>query len=143
MATRQEIVAAARSWIGTPFEHQGRMKAVGVDCAGLVLGVARELGLPHADVDGYPRIPSRGQLEAELAAQMERLAIGEPPQPGDVLLLRIEREPQHLAILTSLEPMAAVHALAGKGLSRCVEHRLDERWQSRLIAAYRFRGLEA
>jgi cell wall-associated NlpC family hydrolase len=30
---RAAVVAEARSWLGTPFHHQGRVKAAGVDCA--------------------------------------------------------------------------------------------------------------
>src|SRR3989338_4143365 len=41
--TRQAIVAAARSWIGTPYRHQASLKGAGCDCLGLVRGVWREL----------------------------------------------------------------------------------------------------
>ena len=37
------IVAAARSWIGTPYLHQASLKGVGCDCLGLVRGVWREV----------------------------------------------------------------------------------------------------
>jgi hypothetical protein len=149
-ATREAIVAEARAWLGTPFLHQGRLKGVGVDCAGLVLGVARALELPHAEVGAYGRQPRAAQLEAELAAQMDPIALDELA-PGDVLLLRIERDPQHLAIVSAIEALPGgdrariwvVHALGGKGLDRCVEHVLDDRWLQRIIGAYRFRGAEA
>jgi len=34
-----EIISCARSWIGTRFQHQARLRGVGADCWGLVLGV--------------------------------------------------------------------------------------------------------
>ena len=37
------IVAAARTWLGVPWRHQGRTRQ-GVDCAGLVVLVGRGLG---------------------------------------------------------------------------------------------------
>ena len=37
--TRTDVVAAAREWLGTPFHHQARLRGVGVDCVGLVIGV--------------------------------------------------------------------------------------------------------
>ncbi len=43
MPTKDEIVAAARGWIGTPYRHQGQVKGVGCDCLGLVRGVWRDL----------------------------------------------------------------------------------------------------
>jgi hypothetical protein len=44
-----EIVAVARSWHGTPWRHQGRLKGVAVGCGGLIIGVGRELGLLDFD----------------------------------------------------------------------------------------------
>src|ERR1700682_1205564 len=48
MVTRAQIVAEARSWLGTPFLHQNSMKAAGCDCIGLIRGVFREVGLKSA-----------------------------------------------------------------------------------------------
>jgi NlpC/P60 family putative phage cell wall peptidase len=44
MVTRETIVAAARSWFGTPYHHQASVKGVGSDCLGLIRGIWRELG---------------------------------------------------------------------------------------------------
>jgi cell wall-associated NlpC family hydrolase len=38
-----EIVAIARTWIGTPYIHQASVKHAGCDCLGLLRGVWREL----------------------------------------------------------------------------------------------------
>ncbi len=43
---RVEIVAVARSWLGTPWIHQGRLKDIGVDCGGLIISLGKELGHP-------------------------------------------------------------------------------------------------
>ena len=51
MTSRADVVAAALAWTDTPFHHQARLKGVGVDCVGLVIGVARELGLIAPDFD--------------------------------------------------------------------------------------------
>ena len=40
---RAAIVAAARSWIGTPYRHQASLKGVGCDCLGLLRGVWRDV----------------------------------------------------------------------------------------------------
>ncbi len=40
-----DIIRTARSYIGTPFHHHGRLKNIGVDCLGLLIGVAKELNL--------------------------------------------------------------------------------------------------
>ena len=39
------IIKAAETWIGTPFAHQARIKHVGCDCLGLIMGIANELSL--------------------------------------------------------------------------------------------------
>ena len=41
-----DIVAVARSWLGTPYHHQAALKDVGCDCLGLVRGI-------YADVCGH------------------------------------------------------------------------------------------
>jgi cell wall-associated NlpC family hydrolase len=40
---RQEIVDAARGWIGTPYRHQAATLGAGCDCQGLLRGVLRSL----------------------------------------------------------------------------------------------------
>ena len=44
---RDEIVVAARGWLGTPYRHQASRKGAGCDCLGLVRGVWRELVGPE------------------------------------------------------------------------------------------------
>ena len=45
MPDSNTIVTQARTWIGTPFHHQARLKGKGCDCLGLIVGVVDELGL--------------------------------------------------------------------------------------------------
>ncbi len=40
-----KIVEKSREWIGTPFHEQGRQKGIGCDCVGLILGIAKEIGV--------------------------------------------------------------------------------------------------
>jgi hypothetical protein len=44
MITRESHRGRARSWIGTPVEHQGQRKGAAVDCKGLAVGVAARAG---------------------------------------------------------------------------------------------------
>lgn len=135
--TQDEIVTAARSCLGTPFRHQGRLVGVALDCAGLVVHVARTVGVESTDLVGYGPGPLNGALEAHMNAQecLERVSKSDM-QSGDILLMRFTKEPQHLAICTG-ENM--VHAYADVG--RCVEHRIDNRWNSRIVMIYRFVGV--
>lgn len=136
MITGLDVLAEARTWLGTPFRHQGRVKGVGVDCLGLVVGVGRSLGLSQADGTGYPRQPDGRALLSGLDAAYVPLPLGQQ-RAGDILVLRIRREPQHLALVTERGGMIHVHAAVG----RVVETGLDAGWAARLVAAYRYPGL--
>ena len=100
--TRADVVAAARGWLETPYRHQHRAKGHGVDCAGLVIGVARELGLvaPSFDVNGYAPTPDGKSLLRLCDQFMRRIGL-DAIQPGDVLVYQFSSSlgPQHLGIV--------------------------------------------
>ena len=129
---RAQIVATARTWLGVPFQHQGRSRA-GVDCAGLLMAVAAERGLPVLEVTNYGRMPNPRRMGEELARQMDRIAVGQAG-PGDALWLAWREQPQHLAIVTEL---GIVHAY--ESIGRVVEQPLDQTWRGRVRGAFRFR----
>jgi cell wall-associated NlpC family hydrolase len=133
MTTRQQIVDESRKWIGTRWIHQGRSRA-GVDCVGLVIRVAHALNLSTFDTADYSRQPDPVRMRALLAEHMTPVI---HPQLGDVLLMRFEKEPQHVAIVTDI---GIIHAYAQA--RRVCEHRLDSVWQSRVVGAYQFKGIE-
>ena len=143
MTQGERIVAAARGWIGTRFHHQGRSRN-GVDCLGLLVGVARELELQStqgallvkSDVQDYGHIPDGKKLRATLGGLMQEVQ-GDAMQAGDVLLMRFEREPQHLAIVSDHPQggLGIIHAYAAA--RKVVEQRLDALWKSRVISIYR------
>ena len=83
--TVDEIVAAARECLGTPFHHQGRVLGYGLDCAGVAAHVARAVGCEVVEVSGYGRTPAHGQIEQALEAQPYLMRIAESPRPGDLL----------------------------------------------------------
>lgn len=136
---RDDIVAAARAMLGTPFQHQGRQPEAGLDCAGLVIAVCQRLDIAYLDAPAYGRRPHAGLLENHLAAQpcIESILIGQA-LPGDLLLMRFVAEPQHLAIHTDI---GLIHACESAGA--VVEHRMDHRWRRRIVAAWSFREVEA
>jgi cell wall-associated NlpC family hydrolase len=140
MARGADIVAEARRWLRTPFVHQGRLLGVAVDCAGVATETARALGLETCDARDYHRQPDGATLERLCDEHMARVPYGAPVEPGDVLLMRIAREPQHLAIVSAVadgKPAALIHAYTEVG--EVVEHSLDARWRRRIIRAYRMR----
>lgn len=136
MIARADIVAAARGWLGTPWHHQGRLKGVGVDCVGVVIGVAGELGISDFDITGYGHRPDSRELERLAGHLMVEVPVAEA-QPGDVLLLDVDKQPQHLAFVTDV---GMLHAYAP--LRRVVEHRRDAAWDDRIVAVFQLPGVE-
>lgn len=143
MITRADIVAEARTWIGTRWQHQGCVKNVGVDCVGLIGGVALALGLPGATAwrdapewHQYGRKPDPERLLAGCDALMDRIQLDEAGS-GDVLVLQFNAGPQHFAIVSHDDPPSIIHALAQA--RKVAEARLDDTWRRRIVRAYRYR----
>ena len=137
MVSRQQVVTAARQKLGAAFRHQARGPEA-YDCVGLVIKVAHELGLSDFDSKAYTRAPDPVEMREALEANLDYVRFCSV-LPGDVLWFRAP-EPQHLAIVTQVEPMQMVHAFAR--VSRVVETGVDRFWRGRLVACFRYRGLD-
>jgi len=142
MTTRAQIVAEARTWIGTRYQHQGALKGIGCDCIGLVAGAAFAAGLPSAEAfardtrwRGYGRAPDPIMLLKACAEYFDPIAA---PDVGDVLVMSFVGEPQHFALLSGVDYIIHSYAQA----RRVVEHRLDAVWRARIVRYFRFRGLD-
>jgi cell wall-associated NlpC family hydrolase len=133
MTTRQDIVDTARKYLGVRYKHQGRNE-FGLDCLGLVVRVAHDLGLSDEDSNDYGRVPDGRRLMREMDARLDPV---QTAQPGDVLLMRFEQNPQHLAIVTD---RGIIHSYAQ--VRQVVEHRLDAAWSARVVRSYSFRGID-
>lgn len=147
---QQRVVGQARTWLGTKFHHQGRIKRTamhtgGCDCLGLLVGVARELGiqarqsrqpLTNYDEQNYGHRPDSERLQRVLATLLQPI-VQEDMQAGDVVLMAFDDHPQHLGILTDYVAggLGLIHAYAAA--RQVVEHRLDKEWGNRIRAAYR------
>lgn len=136
---RAEIVAEARTWIGTPFHHQAVLKGVGVDCRGLLLGIARAFDIPAQDVSGYGREPNLTQMAAALRSQMHEIPVA-LAEAGDVIWMAFDKDPMHLGILTDIGTI--IHATTSVQPPRVVEHGFRPPWSARARCAFMFPGVE-
>ncbi len=104
---------------------------------GLLIGVAKELNLPFTKYDetSYSHYPDTEKLRQNLASVMKEIPI-EDAEIGDILLLNVDGNPQHLAIVSEISgELSIIHAYApARGV---VEHVLDEWWMERVVAAFR------
>lgn len=144
MKNHNNIVSQARTWLGTPFHHQARLKGKGCDCLGLIVGVVDELGLKDRngmrlaayDEVTYSKEPDGAYLIQKLAGLLEEVPIAEA-RAGDLALFKVRENPQHLAILSDYEgELGMIHSFAPS--RRVVEHRLDDEWKSKIIKVFRW-----
>jgi cell wall-associated NlpC family hydrolase len=52
MMTREQVVAEAMKWIGTPYHKNGRIKYVGIDCSTFLFCVYRNCGIVPRGMEG-------------------------------------------------------------------------------------------
>lgn len=138
MPDRTDVIAEARSWIGTPWVASGAAKGVGANCLGFFAGVARNVGLDMlADAfvpyGGFALPPQPADLLRGLCRHLVRTP-GAQARPADLLLFDLGGGLRHVAMLTA--PQTIIHAYQSKG--RVVEHRLI--WTAH--SAYRIPGLD-
>ncbi len=144
MISRHAVLNEARSWIGTPYQHQASAKGAGCDCLGLVRGVWRALyGAEPELVPAYtPNWAEHQGAETLLLAARRHLracALTEMA-PGDVLLFRMDASSpiKHAAILD--EGAHLIHAYWGRAV---VRSRLAPWWRARCAAAFSFPDVSA
>lgn len=130
-------------WEGTPFMHQARVRGRGVDCIGVPIGVARYFGYDQSvgftDYKSYKRSPNAREMETLLRMYLDPIAKNEA-LVGDLLHLYFLQRPQHVGFL--LPNNMILHAKEeADGSGKVVIHSIDEFWWSRVVHAYRFRGL--
>jgi cell wall-associated NlpC family hydrolase len=130
-----KIIFHARSAIGTPYLHQGRVAGAGLDCVGLLAHIAKSIDLPYDDLKAYPKLPSKNTLHCTLASQKSLVQIDRHDlSAGDVMLLQLPRfkEPMQVAICTG---PTMIHSYFD--MRRVVEHSITPVWRARMTHAYR------
>lgn len=148
--TRQQIVTAARKWLDTPFAHQGRTLGRGLDCVGLPLMIAEELGLKDKlgePLNGASYAVYSPQPLGDYVYQICLKHLVYKPtremQPGDILSVKVLTAPCHVAMVGKDRAgrLTIIHAYSG-GAAKVVEHLLDEKWRARIAGCFAYPGIE-
>lgn len=157
--TRADLIAEARSWIGTPWRHQAAIKGVGADCVGFVRGVAEPfVGKVPIAMDyttTWQLYRAEPRMFREFAARCEEVPLDQI-NPGDILLFGFGKGPAHhcgyaapQAIPGEVGPgspsgiapenFRIIHCYREAGA--VVEQDLTEWWRRKLRHAFRVPGI--
>jgi cell wall-associated NlpC family hydrolase len=147
----EQIVTQARTWLGTKYHHQGRLKKSargpgGVDCIGLIIGLIDEMGIQDgndhslvaADEFNYSMYPERGRLVDSISKHLRDVPLDQR-RIGDVLLFRTFRDPQHVGLLTEYPSGGAGLIHCNSSAGQVVEQPLSDTWLRMLTHVYRFK----
>jgi NlpC/P60 family putative phage cell wall peptidase len=140
--TADAVIAEARAWIGTPYQHQASLRGIGCDCLGLVRGVWRALfgDEPEAVPPYAPDWAEAAAGEPLAEAALRHLIRIDPSmfRAGDILLFRWRAgvAAKHAAIVTA--PHLMVHAHDGAAVA---EVAIAPWWRRRIAYAFRFPGV--
>lgn len=153
MITREQIVAEAQSWMGTKWCHQACVKGAGVDCIGLIAGVADALGIPEAKAwradmrfRGYGITPESSKLLEAVALYLDPIPRA-AAKLGDILIFayvvpdRRIKLPIHFGIISRVNPEYVIHAYAPEPVNRVCENIISGAWEKRVHSARRYRGI--
>ena len=136
-----ELIKKSREFLGVPWVHQGR-SIKGVDCVGFLLLAFKHINIDIIEIKGYSRHPDGVKLKKIMDEQpnLRRLKSNEPLEFGDILLLRIRREPQHVAMLvpSTTADFGMIHAYNG-GDKKVIEHNYVDYWKNKVVAIYRLK----
>lgn len=139
---RSHIVASATSFLGVPWRHQGRARATGVDCVGLVYAVAEDLGLLPPEGVFIP--PYRVHPDASLLSYFERYMDPVPLtkiKDGVAVVFSFGGSPYHAGVVVNASSRALVHAYAAR--REVVTDYLDGTSKGRrLLRAFDYRGVQ-
>jgi len=133
-----DIVNAARSYLGVKFRHQGRTRA-GIDCVGLLVCVARDLGASDYDATGYNRRAQGLGFLHHFQNNLDQIST-QDAKPGDVLVFVESIFPCHTGIMSARHDLPhLIHAHAPRGV--VLEEPFGDEWRSKLRYAFRFPDL--
>lgn len=144
MPDTRTIEEIARSYLGTPFEHQGRTPGEQLDCAGTVICLARAKSYvePDFDVTNYAQQPDKYSIVAACNEHLVRVGKSQM-RSGLIAVMAWDNYPQHLGIVGTYAPdprhFTLIHALRRPGeRGQVIEERIDDARMRLIRHLYRF-----
>lgn len=136
MPSKLDFLEAARGWSGVRWLHQGRNR-MGVDCVGLLIVAAADLGIEVPDLRGYRRTPDPSIFVTHI---LENSVPESEPLPGTFGIFRDGTQPCHVGIFGEMHgQVSLVHAYAGTG--KVMEEVFAHNWPANLVTIRSIEGL--
>lgn len=114
---RQAVLEQAKTWLGTPYHHQGRIKGVGIDCATLLCEVYHAAGVaPFVDPTPYPQNWHVHRADERYMGWVNQFASRtfDMAQVGDLVLFKFGRAFSHGGIYAGNRQV--IHSLHGSAV---------------------------
>ena len=135
--TSDNIIKTAQSWVNVKWRHQGRTRAGGIDCIGLLLVVAKDLNIDHGiEFLDYKRAPNRHTLRNLLSKYLIKQN-DRNVEPGKIgLFNQTGFYPCHVAIFGY---GTIIHAYASS--HKVIEHSYTDEWKVNLRTIFAYKEL--
>lgn len=148
---RQRFVFDLRALVaqGVMFRHQGRDPETGLDCIHAPAWAYKAQGLQfppelEAQMKNYSEAPNGWRMMEIMRQWFQEIPVidNQVPdaEPGDLLQVYVRRNPQHVAVITELNPIMVIEAY------RCITVKIGQlteqplRW--RIAACFRIPDFE-
>jgi cell wall-associated NlpC family hydrolase len=129
------LVTACRTYLGTPFQHQGRSRR-GCDCIGLPVLGCRDCGVQLNDRTDYQSEPDHQRFRQHIYAELGPARASRAEwREGDIAMLRTAKHPHHLAVLVNGTDPGTFKILHADGIKGVVEVSIDARFERTRVAA--------
>lgn len=141
MTLREKFLNACLECVGTKYHHLGRKMGVGLDCLGVPIYASKKVGIyKNGDCSDYSMMPD-GKILLERLTNNLILKDKNDLKNGDILLMRFNKEPQHVAIYfkeNGLEKI--VHASYYH--RKCTVEIYDQEYKNKTVFAFQFNDFD-
>lgn len=130
------IISEAKSWVGTPYHHQARIKGVGVDCANLIAGIFEECGFIPINLEPYSlqwHLHNKEEKMINILLSYGCLKVDtNDPSPGQIITFQMGKVSGHIGIMVDNERFIHADIYANK----VVEVTFGGVWKRRLSGVF-------
>lgn len=149
--TPYAYVDACRHYLGTKFHHQGRSGTRGLDCIGMCVLAAMDLGIAHGvdRISGYGRAPRNSDFDRwaghfSVQQPYNRLQpLAEQVRIADCVTFWIDRPgmTRHVAVITKIPETGRPHMIHSYARENrgVMEIEMTSYWTNRVTGIYRLR----